>query len=80
MKTLCASFLVALASLVSTVGDAAQGSAPVLSFDKKGRLIQVVTADGRRCLYHYAPDGRLISPLDPSCGDPQQWLKAKPGA
>jgi YD repeat-containing protein len=79
MNTLCAIFLLALVSLMSGVGHAAQGSAPVLSFDKKGRLIQVVTADGRRCVYHYAPDGRLISPLDSSCGEPEQWLKAKSG-
>ena len=79
MKTLCAIFLLALVSMVSAVGHTAQGSAPVLAFDKKGRLIQVVTQDGRRCVYVYAPDGRLISPLDPSCGDPQQWMKAKSG-
>jgi YD repeat-containing protein len=77
MKTF-ASILIVL--LCAEAGSAlAAGTAPVLSFDKQGRLVLVVTPDGRRCVYHYAPDGRLVTPADPACGDPQQWIKAKPG-
>ncbi|MBI3757499.1 MAG: RHS repeat protein [Deltaproteobacteria bacterium] len=82
MKTLWLWLVVLMISaygaLTSSVG-AAQSSEPTLSFDRKGRLIQVVTPDGRRCTYRYAPDGRLTSPLDPSCGEPQEWLKGKRG-
>ena len=63
----------------SSSSGAAQSSGPKLSFDRKGRLVQVVTPDGRRCTYQYAPDGQLIGPVDPSCGEPQNWLEAKAG-
>lgn len=78
MKMFLLIVLVILSSGASTspVG-AAQTSEPTLSFDRKGRLVQAISADGRRCTYHYAPDGRLISPRDPACGDPQAWLNSK---
>jgi YD repeat-containing protein len=55
-------------------------SRPVLSFDTKGRLVHVVTPDGRHCMYRYGGDGRLVSAVNPSCGEPQQWMKAKRGS
>jgi YD repeat-containing protein len=50
---------------------------PKLQFDNKGRLILVVTPEGRNCAYQYGKDGGVISPIDSSCGDPQVWLKPK---
>ena len=80
MRTLWLSLMVlpllANAMLTSPAG-AAQSSEPTLSFDRKGRLVHVVTPDGRRCTYHYAPDGRLMTQTDPACGEPQEWLKGK---
>ena len=70
----------ALMSAVCTETIAAtKNPGPTLSFDRKGRLVHVITTDGRRCAFHYAPDGRLIPPSDPSCGEPQDWVKAKRG-
>jgi YD repeat-containing protein len=56
---------------------AADKSRPVLSFDAKGRLVHVLTPEGRHCMYRYGADGQLISAVNPSCGEPEQWLKTK---
>ncbi len=50
---------------------------PVLTFDNKGRLVLVVTPSGTHCAYQYSPNGQRASPLEPSCGEPQAWLKGK---
>jgi YD repeat-containing protein len=71
-------FAILSAAQTEAIG-AAQKSGPTLSFDRKGRLVKVIAPDGRRCSYHYGPDGRLISPIDPACGEPQEWVNGKRG-
>ena len=61
----------------TSTGGEASNSGPKIFFDRMGRVIQVVTSDGRLCTYRYGADGRLTSPVNPLCGEPQDWQKVK---
>lgn len=71
--------LLAICASVELIPLAQADSSPkaALTFDSKGRLVLVVTPTGAHCVYQYSANGQRSSPLNPSCGEPQVWLKAK---
>ena len=71
---LCLSAAIAPLHAQDNVANGATNPKPILTFNKKGQLVLVVTPDGHRCVYKYALDGNLAATEPPSCRDPQSWL------
>jgi hypothetical protein len=52
----------------------AQSTQAKLHFDFKGRLVLVVTPDGKQCVFQYTTDGAPLPATDTACNTPYYWL------
>jgi hypothetical protein len=52
----------------------AQSTQTELYFDSKGRLVLVVTLDGKQCVFQYSKDGSPLPSTDTTCRTPYDWL------